>query len=396
MSGTRTISMIRCWRLGVLALLLSSCGDVDPYRQKTPLEQHIYLDPTAVTAPVSFDRVGMGFGVSCMLTAAGQAWCWGRNEHGELGAATTERCAGGNIPCSWQPLAAAGSLRLASISPAGRYSCGLDAAGAAWCWGFGAGGQLGDGRRLDSATPVAVAGGHRFVQLDAGHDSGPACGLDAAGVAWCWGPYALPAGSGTVAATPVAVTAAPRFVAIGAGAEYACGLDASGQAWCWGRNAEGQLGRGSEDASDTPVAVSTGERFASLAVGGWFSCGLTSAGAAWCWGFGLSVGDGTANTRLAPVAVAGGHVFTRLSAGYQHACGLKADGIAWCWGPAALVGSGANDPFNMLSPVAVSGGHRFRTLQAGGVATCAITVDGSPLCWGINSYGAVGQDNVDR
>jgi alpha-tubulin suppressor-like RCC1 family protein len=50
----------------------------------------------------------------------------------------------------------------------------------------------------------------------------------------------------------------------------------------------------------------------------------------------------------------------------------------------------------MLSPVPVSGGHRFRTLQAGGIATCAIRQDGLPLCWGINSYGSVGQSNVDR
>jgi alpha-tubulin suppressor-like RCC1 family protein len=99
---------------------------------------------------------------------------------------------------------------------------------------------------------------------------------------------------------------------------------------------------------------------------------------------------------LAPVPVAGSHVFASLSAGYQHACGLKADGSAWCWGPASLAGSGAKDPFTMLSPVPVSGGHRFRTLQAGGIATCAIRQDGLPLCWGINSYGSVGQSNVDR
>ena len=394
MSGEYGLSIGRAWRLCAWVLLLAACGD--PYRELTPLEQHIYLDPTAVLAPVALDRVGMGYGPSCMLTAAGQAWCWGRNEYGELGALTPERCAGGNIPCSWQPLTVVTPLRFTALSPAERHSCGLDATGAAWCWGFGGGGQLGDGRRLDSSAPVAVAGGHRFVQLDAGRLGRPSCGLDETGVAWCWGPDALPPGSATLATTPVAVAAAPRFVAIGAGDGYACGLDASGLAWCWGRNTMGQLGNGGEASSATPVAVSTGQRFAALAVGGWFSCGLTSTGSAWCWGFGGALGDGTAMTRLAPVAVAGGHVFASLSAGYQHACGLKADGSAWCWGPASLAGSGAKDPFNMLSPVPVSGGHRFRTLQAGGIATCAIRQDGLPLCWGINSYGSVGQSNVDR
>ena len=121
----------------------------------TPLEQHLYLAPTAVATALAFDRVGVGYGVSCMLTASGDAWCWGDNEHGQLGAASSTRCSGGSVPCSGQPLHAAPTLRFAEISPGQIHSCGLDAAGQAWCWGFGIGGQLGDGRSMDSAFGFA-------------------------------------------------------------------------------------------------------------------------------------------------------------------------------------------------------------------------------------------------
>lgn len=382
-----------------LALLLAGCeisyGDL--YRELTPFEQHFYLEPAALEATTpAFDRVAMGYDASCMLTADGQAWCWGGNDHGQLGAATTQSCSGGNVPCSWQPVHAAPALHFAALSPGQIHSCGIDTTGQSWCWGSGLGGQLGDGLSTDSSTPVAVAGGHRFVQIDAGRTALVSCALDDAGTAWCWGPSgggALGNGTTDAAPTPTQVLALQPFVSVGAGDQHACALDASGQAWCWGHNLYGSLGRGVSGAALLPAMVTGGHRFTQLAVGGVVTCGLSAEGAAWCWGFALSVGDGAGQHRDVPTAVAGGHVFVSLSAGYQHVCGLLADGSAWCWGPAVLVGGGSEQ--ESLVPVAVAGGHRFRVLQAGGVASCGITTDGVPMCWGGNARGSVGQSNVD-
>jgi alpha-tubulin suppressor-like RCC1 family protein len=377
------------------AVLLAGC-ELELYRQLTPLEQHLYLEPTVVETPLAFDRVAMGYGHSCMLTSAGDAWCWGNNDNGQLGSTTTQTCSGGNVPCSWQPVQAAAPMRFSALGPGQASSCGLDTAGQAWCWGAGRGGQLGDGRSTDSRTPVAVAGGHRFVQIDGGRTSLLSCALDDAGAAWCWGP----AGGGTLgngttdgAAVPTQVMASRPFVSVGAGDQHACALDGEGQAWCWGHNLYGSLGRGVSGAALLPAVVVGGRHFTSLAVGGVFNCGLTAEGAAFCWGFALSIGDGVGQHRDTPTAVSGGHVFVSLSAGYQHACGLLADGTAWCWGPALLVGGGTEQ--ESLVPVAVAGGHRFSVLQAGGVASCGITTEGVPLCWGGNTSGAVGQSNVD-
>ncbi|CAN5214549.1 hypothetical protein BH11PSE10_BH11PSE10_14430 [soil metagenome] len=380
----------------VAALIALSCGGAaDGTRKLTPLERQTYLEPTPISTTLGFDRVAQGFDVGCMLTPTGEAWCWGNNEHGQLGAVSAKSCQGGFVACSWQPLRAQPSLRFASLSPSRLHSCGIDVAGRAWCWGFGVGGQLGNGLHNDSAAPVAVAGDHRFVHIDAGSDGLLSCALDDAGAAWCWGPGDSGGlGNGTTdgAAAPVKVLASQPFTSVGAGSNHGCGLDAKLQAWCWGRNPYGVLGRGVSGASLVPAAVAGGHQFASLAVGGNFNCGLTPAGAAWCWGFALSLGDGVQAHSDVPVAVAGGHVFASVSAGYQHACGLTGDGTAWCWGPASLTGSGTEDESKV--PVAVAGGHRFRLLQAGGTASCALTLAGSPLCWGLNSNGAVGQNNL--
>ena len=381
---------------GVAIVTLAACGGGDGVRSLTPLERQIYLEPTPISTALAFDRVAQGYDSGCMLTPTGEAWCWGSNEHGQLGAPTDKSCTSGFVACTWQPVRAQAPNRYTQLSPSRLHSCAIDIAGQAWCWGFGLGGQLGNGAAVDSAAPVAIAGGHHFVHVDAGSDGLLSCALDDAGTAWCWGPGdsgGLGNGTTNGSNVPVQVLAQQAFVSVGAGSNHACGLDATGQAWCWGRNPYGVLGRGVSGASLAPAPVTGGHQFASLAVGGNFNCGLTSAGAAWCWGFALSLGDGAlAAHSNVPVAVAGGHAFASVSAGYQHACGLTSDGTAWCWGPAALTGGGSEDESKM--PVAVAGGQRFRALQAGGTATCAITLAGSPMCWGINSNGAVGQDNL--
>lgn len=378
-------------------LLAAGCTAEVETRPLTPAEQHIYLEPTALPdGGPAYDRIAMGYDHACMLTADGQAWCWGSNSNGQLGAPTAALCSGGTIGCSWQAVRAVPPLRFVAFSAGMLHGCGIDAGGQAWCWGFGQGGQLGDGMARDSATAVPVAGGHHFVQIDAGRSAMLSCALDDAAQAWCWGPMGgglADDGSAILARQPQLVSASVGFVAIGAGDEHGCALDGDGQVWCWGHNAYGKLGRGVSGAAQQPALVAGGHRFAALAVGGQFNCALDTAGQAWCWGFALSIGDGADQHRNLPTAVAGGHVFVQLRSGYQHSCGLTADGSAWCWGMGVLTGSGSQA--DALTPVAVAGGHRFRTLGAGGMASCGLRLDGLALCWGMNNHGSVGQANVD-
>lgn len=51
--------------------------------------------------------------------------------------------------------------------------------------GMGGRGQLGNGDVLDHSTPVLVSGSHSFTRISVGQLH--TCGIDGAGAAWCWG-----------------------------------------------------------------------------------------------------------------------------------------------------------------------------------------------------------------
>ena len=95
-----------------------------------------------------------GSDFTCGVTTGGAAYCWGYNADGELGNGdTTTRAA---------PVAVAGGLSFATVSAGYRFACGVTTSGAAYCWGYNALGQLGNGSTTSSSIPVAVSGGLSF------------------------------------------------------------------------------------------------------------------------------------------------------------------------------------------------------------------------------------------
>ncbi len=378
-----------------VAALQSACGGGSDDGTFRPVDDHIYAAPTRLVSP-QFDRIGLGFNHSCMITASGSAYCWGSNQDGQLGTtAPTRLCSGGTVACSPTPLPVAGNLNLTSIDGSVGHTCGLAMDGAAWCWGFGLGGQLGDGLRANSLQPVAVATGLKFVTLDVGIGGLVTCGIATDGLTYCWGPGDQGGlGNGTVdgADHPLPVATSLRFTAIAVGQNHACALVARGDAYCWGRNAFGKLGTGTSGAELVPALVVGGLAFCAITAGGDHTCALTDSDIAYCWGFGMALGTGRTVESNVPVAVSGDHRFAIIDAGYQHTCALTSLGEAYCWGVGPI---GDGTKVDRLTPVAVGGGLRFRVLDVGGVATCGITTDGAAYCWGSNAWGAVGQPDVE-
>ncbi len=370
---------------------ISGCGGGSSPRPSFEVSQ-----PTAVLATERFTEIGAGNWHMCALSRLGKTWCWGSNERGQLGAASDERCMGDNLDCSSKPLQVSGSQPLASIAASDLVSCGLSAAGAAWCWGMDLGGQLGDGAFTSSATPVAVSGGHAFTALASSLYAGLICGVQADHSLWCWGTgfgfgTKGPAASGVPKRWDAASgTVAWRKLAVGQG--HACGLDGAGRAWCVGSAAFGSLGDGAGLASATPVAVAGARAYRDIAVGIDHSCAVTVDGVAWCWGLGAGVGNGVATSAIqpTPVAVTTDQRFISITAASRRSCALTAQGKAWCWGEGAGATLGDGAAAQRTAPVAVAGGHRFRSLAMGGVATCGLDTDGALWCWGYNEMGAVG------
>jgi alpha-tubulin suppressor-like RCC1 family protein len=116
----------------------------------------------AASAWVSVDA---GERHTCALDSAGQTWCWGRSHPSPF------------WPCmchEYFNLLLTGS-RLLNESAIFFLHCS----------GWNLHGQLGDGTVKDRQRPVRVSGRKTFVLLSAGYSH--TCGLNAAGTAFCWG-----------------------------------------------------------------------------------------------------------------------------------------------------------------------------------------------------------------
>jgi alpha-tubulin suppressor-like RCC1 family protein len=291
--------------------------------------------PSAVAGGLSFGSVSVGSlqFFSCGLATSGAAYCWGYNDYGQLGS--------GNFANSTTPVAVTGNLTFTSLSAGeGGQACGLVSGGAAYCWGYNGSGQLGSGSIAYSSSPLPVSGGLSFSTISAG-ENGTTCAVTTAGAGYCWGYNAdgeLGNGTTTLSSTPVAVSGGLTFKSISAGFSSSCGLTASGAAWCWGDNIYGELGNGTTVNSTTPVAVGGGLVFSAVSAGDAFACGITTSGAAYCWGYNGQgqLGNGSAARSGTPVAVLGGLSFASISAGYASACAVTPGGAAYCWGDNAF------------------------------------------------------------
>lgn len=220
--------------------------------------------PVLNSATLGFTSVQTGFAHTCALTGAGAVYCWGSSSNFGNGSL------GPQVP---SPTLAAGGATYASIAVGTFYGCGLDGSGAASCWGTSQrSGELGLGSiALNVLSPTLVVGGLSFAMLDAFDNNSvfaSTCGLSTAGAAWCWGNNAdgqlgapssdtctFGATTFSCSATPVPVSGGLRFRKVAAGLRHACALDTAGNVWCWGNNSAGELGDGTMVSSMAPVRV---------------------------------------------------------------------------------------------------------------------------------------------
>ena len=284
----------------------------------------------------------------------------------------------------------------------GGHACGLTAAGRAYCWGGNTRGQLGDGTNTESNVPVAVSGGLTFIEITGGGSH--TCAISTALAAYCWGNDVWgQLGNGTTVSSnvPVLVSGAGLFSTIDAGNLHTCAVLTTGQGYCWGRNVEGQLGDGTNIRSLVPVPVAGQLVFAEIsastfsASGRGHTCGLTSADVGYCWGDNTSgqLGDATNTASNVPVAVSGGLTVEDISANNETTCtttSMTSGGVGYCWGNNADGQLGNGTTTNSNVPVVVSGGIVFDGAATGGNFACAATVLGTAYCWGRNLSGQLG------
>jgi alpha-tubulin suppressor-like RCC1 family protein len=225
--------------------------------------------PRRLAGDPGFTSISMGDNFACGLTAVGQAYCWGANFHKQLGVgdATLEICdASTGTQCARTPQPVATDLRFRQVVAGTFHACGLVEDGAAYCWGDNDHTQLGDGTQTVRSTPTLAVNTGRYQALDP--DGFSTCGVTTAGAVECWGqaygglPVTMDAcamGGGAYSGcwiTPRNIAAGWTFQAgptWGRGNSF-CGLSA-GVLYCWGYNGRGDVGDGTTVDRPTPVKV---------------------------------------------------------------------------------------------------------------------------------------------
>ena len=381
---------------------------------------------------VGWQLVAAGGYHTCALDTAGEAYCWGGNNYGQLG--------NGDNTFSTTPVKVVNDTgvlagkTLVSIAAGNMHTCALDTAGEAYCWGYNWGGSLGNGLGASSNIPVKVVNdtgelaGKTLVSIAAGNMH--TCALDTAGEAYCWG-YGdngqLGDGLNTGSNIPVKVVnntgelAGKTLVSISTGYQHACVLDTAGEAYCWGENSLGQLGSGGSANSNIPVkvvngtGVLVGKTLVDIAAGYRNTCALDTAGEAYCWGANNSgqLGNGNNTGSDVPVKVVNGtgvlfdKTLVSIAAGSsspsdQHFCALDTAGEAYCWGANydGQLGHGlpasSNVPVKVVNGTGVLAGKTLASITANGAHTCTLDIVGEAYCWGENSGGQLGDGTYDN
>ena len=356
-----------------------------------------------------FASVTAGGTHTCAIAVDSAAYCWGSNRYGQLGNGRRESLPSGLPTIGLESYGTAGSLREASpqrvlgtisfqtLAAGDRHTCGLSIDGHAFCWGFGAFGQLGSGHFQDEVRPSPVAGGLRFRMISAGGTHTCAVTLD--GVPVCWGGnWHGQLGDGTTRnrPEPTPVAGQMEFRAIAAGGIHSCAVTPAGEAFCWGYAATGRLGTGRLEERDSPIPIQVRTDVKFTAISAWFqSCAISVEGRAYCWGlqdWAMEASPPPGALRPEPLLVP--DRVTGIDLGSYHVCLTTSKPELFCFGANTYGQLGSSDSPPGARPIALLG--VLMQASAGGNDlsghTCALLTTGVIYCWGNNRWLQLGQN----
>lgn len=406
----------------------------------------------------AFVDIDAGGSHTCAVTVGNQALCWGDDSDGQLGIGSTADLAcnmagGPSRPCRPNPTAVAGGMAFKAISAGDRHSCGLSLAGEVFCWGGNNMGQLGVGTLVSSRVPLRVNHPRPFVAVSAGGQH--TCALDDQMALYCWGSNA--AGQLGVMGSALACPNVPAsncsvlplrqgtgtpagsglFREVVAGGSFTCASNGA-TVKCWGENDRGQLGIGQVGAGSSTAnaatavngqylsaATAAGTHFGpGIAAGGWHACALSSQGrGASCWGDNVSgqlggswQGSAFGDPKMVALPNQSGQLNAGIAAGEMHTCALWLPGagsprVPVCAGynGRGQLGDGTSSTSVTFTRVSLPAtAPDFFRITAGRGHSCALSVAGSQgaatdgsdffgaaFCWGDNTFGQVGQSFQD-
>jgi alpha-tubulin suppressor-like RCC1 family protein len=248
----------------------------------------------------------------------GLVYCWGDNDHGQLGT-------GDNVSLARPEVAVdLGGKKAISVAAGFEHSCAVVADGEVYCWGANDKMQLGDGTTTDRLTPVLIDGGGLGSKVATGIYAGFAttCADTAGSWMYCWGDgdegqYGT--GGAYSSGVPMQVNSWSGTSDLAIGVGHSCGA-IGGAVYCSGEGGDGQLGDGLEADDLVQVTVDgISGMVVGVSVGFFDSCAVTDLGKFYCWGDNTSgqLGDGASG--VAKLMADYGSVVP-VASGYAHNC----------------------------------------------------------------------------
>jgi alpha-tubulin suppressor-like RCC1 family protein len=221
-------------------------------------------EPTAIAASITATQVGASFH-ACLLNDGGAAYCWGTDIQGQVGRSQTPPSCDDVLQCMvTTPTAVIGGLTFADISVGGGHSCARTATGEAYCWGGNLDGEIGAPAHVVRCKPIMPCNpaptrvpSIAFASITAGNSA--TCGVAVSGESYCWGNNdegKLGTGNQKSTNVPTKISGKIAFRVIYPGIRHTCGITTDDRGYCWGNNIVGGLGIGTFGGIyTTPKAV---------------------------------------------------------------------------------------------------------------------------------------------
>ena len=336
---------------------------------------------------------------TCARTQAGEVYCWGDSNTGQVGDGSDGRVLAPAKLTTDTLGSALGPAR--SIAAGTEHTCAVFGDGGLYCWGDNDAGELGNpsmttAQRRPSSVLDAASASATGTLVAAGLSH--SCAVDAGGNMSCWGENS--ANQLGVSHTTLPSTSAPRLAldavarpVVGADAYHSCALRRDDSLWCWGGNDDGQVGNGSAQNVSQPVAVLPPGTTRSASIANETSCAITITGEPQCWGANADgqLGDGTTLPRSQPAPVVALADLRAISVGGAHVCAIRRDHTLWCWGRGT---DGQLGPGSQASTQPVQVQSAVASVAAGAAHTCVLHLDGVVRCFGANASGQLGNGNT--
>ncbi len=361
--------------------------------------------------------VSVGPSHSCAITACGELRCWGDGVYLGYGDDADRSLPNhefilSNTTTPWQSK---------QVAAGNTHTCGLLWDGSLFCWGKNEHGQLGYGHTNDLKKPASFAllfPKGRFVLQVAVGVTHTCVVLDDQSLR-CWGDNRfgqlgyddLDAASSPRVA-PINVGTGRRVKAVAAGDSLTCALLDNATVKCWGKNDDGQLGYGDATPrfapSILPIDVGAGRSVKSLSVGLADVCVILDDNTVKCWGKNnrgqLGYGDTTNRNKpdTAVISLGTNRKATQLFSGFgEHRCAFLDDGTARCWGANdkgqlgdGNSGQGKQQTAPASVPVDFGVGRSATSLSVGTFHSCAVLDNQQVVCWGDNTKGQLGSGDI--